>query len=154
MGRIPLISVTRALAGGFDPFYSLVTVKESVFLVSVFSGKIREFEGRCGSLAQERGRGHFTDHKYHSGLKKIRESWELNISTGVKIKQSLPQTKQFQYITREKWQSQQVLKQSMKKITHLQCQILLYLLNRNWKTSVIIDQTAWRFVLPSRTIIY
>lgn len=105
VGSIPLISVTRALAGGFDPFYSLVTVKESLFLVSVFSGKIREFEGRCGSLAQERGHGHFTDHKYHSGLKKIRESWELNISTGVKIKQSLPQTKQFQYITREKWQS-------------------------------------------------
>lgn len=54
----------RALAVGFDPFYLLVTLKESLFMVLVFSGKIQEFEGRWKSLAQEWGHGHFMGHKH------------------------------------------------------------------------------------------
>jgi len=43
----------RALAVGLIHFSLLMTLKESLFLVLVFSGKIQEFEGRCESLAQE-----------------------------------------------------------------------------------------------------
>lgn len=54
----------RALAVGFDPFYLLVTLKDSLFFVLIFSGKIQEFEGRWESLAQEWGHGHFMDLKH------------------------------------------------------------------------------------------